>query len=375
MNPLASRQAFVALSICALASASAAAAGNPYASSKTCAECHASIHGYWSTSAHARAAVAPSFTASLDEALRGTRDADALRRSCNACHAPTTLRSGDHALADPVSREGVSCDFCHTVADVDLARDQPFDAQPGPVKRGPLQYAESPFHETAYSTLHKSSPLLCAGCHEHRNAAGVAVLSTYSEWRASRYAARGTPCQECHMPLVPGNTVREGGSMRAINLHRPAGGSLAAKIASGLELTLDVTRTGSAAEIEARLTNRGVGHAAPGGLPSKSLVLTVGIEDAGGALALSRERAYRRELKDAEGRPLTSVADAFTKSAALGADTRLMPGETRREIFTLPLAAGARAVVARLTYRDASDPSAAPKSLLVLEQRYELSAR
>ncbi len=377
MGPLSSRQALVALATLALASAGAAAAGNPYASSKTCAECHSSIHGYWSDSAHARAAVAPSFTASLDQALRGARDADAVRRGCTACHAPTTLVSGDHALADPVSREGVSCDFCHTVADVDLAREQPFDAQPGPLKRGPLQYAESPFHETAYSPLHKSSPLLCAGCHEYRNAAGVAVLSTYAEWRASRFPARGTPCQECHMPLVPGGSVREGlvASTRAVNLHRLTGGSGAAKIRSGLELVLEVTRSGSAAEIEARLTNSGVGHAAPGGLPSKALVLTVGVEGAGGALAVSRERVYRRELKDASGQALTGVADAFLKSASAGADTRLQPGETRHEIFTLPLVPGARAVVARLEYRDASDPAGPARTTLVLEERRELGAR
>ncbi len=356
---------------------SAAAAGNPYASSKTCAQCHGAIHGYWSESAHARAAQAPSFLTSLEQAAHGAADAAAVRRGCLACHAPTTLVSGDVALADPLSREGVTCDFCHTVADVDLAREQPFDVQPGPVKRGPLQYAESPFHQTAYSALQRSSPLLCAGCHEFRNAAGVAVLSTYAEWSGSAYAARGTPCQECHMPLVPGSSAREGltASTRAVNLHRPTGGSGAAKVASGLRLLLDVTRTGEAAEVEASVINSGVGHAAPGGLPTKALVLSVGLEDASGALVQARERVYRRELKDAAGQELTRVADAFVRAASVGADTRLRPGETRRERFTLPLVAGARAIVARLSYRDASDPSAPPRTTLVLEERHAFGPR
>jgi hypothetical protein len=367
----------VASLTCALAAASAAAAGNPYASSKSCAECHKDIHGYWSESAHARSASAPSFLASLEQALKGPAEPDAVRRGCTACHAPTALLSGDHSLAEPLTREGVSCDFCHTVADVDLGRPQPFDLQPGPVKRGPLQYAASPFHETAYSPLHKSSPLLCAGCHEHRNAAGVAVLSTWSEWKASDYPSRGTSCQDCHMPPVPGNTVREGlkASERAVNLHRLTGGSGAAKIASGLELRLEVSRTSSAAEVDAVVTNSGAGHAVPGGLSSKSLVLTVAIETTSGELTQTRERVFRRELRDAEGRALEHVADLFLKSASVGPDTRLRPKEPRYERFTLPLPEGARAVVARLLYRDASDPTAPAKSTLVLEERREFGRR
>jgi formate-dependent nitrite reductase cytochrome c552 subunit len=77
-------------------------------------------------------------------------------------------------------------------------------------ERGPYLYAaDASFHGAAYSPLHKG-PLLCAACHEHRNALGVAVLSTYSEWQQGPYAARGTSCQECHMPLVPGTVTGEG---------------------------------------------------------------------------------------------------------------------------------------------------------------------
>jgi hypothetical protein len=377
MRPNAWRCAFVASLTLAVPATQAAAAGNPYASSKTCAECHTAIHGYWSESAHARAATSPSFLASLEQALGGSADAEAVRRGCSACHAPTALVSGDHALEQAVTREGVTCDFCHTVADVDLTRAQPFDLQPGAVKRGPLQYAESPFHETAYSPLHKASPLLCAGCHEHRNAAGVPVLATWSEWKASDAAARGTPCQECHMPLVPGRTVREGlaASQRAVNLHRLTGGGGMAKVRSGLELELAVSRTSTSVEIDATVSNRGAGHAVPGGLSSKTLVLAVALESASGELVQRRERLYRRELKDAQGRVLGSVSDLFLKSAAVGLDTRLKSGESRRERFTLPLSAGARAVVARLEYRDASDPTQPARTALVLERREVFAGR
>jgi hypothetical protein len=58
----------------------------------------------------------------------------------------------------------------------------------------------------------------------------------------------------------------------------------------------------------------------------------------------------------------------FLKSASVGEDSRLRQKEARSERFTVPLPAGWKAIVARLEYRDASDP-AAPKVRVVAEQR------
>jgi hypothetical protein len=290
------------------------------------------------------------------------------------CHAPTALVTGDYDLRQPVTREGVSCDFCHTVADVDLAgRDHPFVLDPGDVKRGPLEYAKSTFHRTAYSPLHKASPLLCAACHEHTNARGVAVLSTYSEWKAGPYPERGQTCQECHMPPVPGDTVQGQGlesTQRQINLHRLVGGSDPSRVRAGLLVRIDsMTVSAASADVQVAVVNAAVGHAAPGGLSSKSLVLAVGVETASGQLLHRRERVYRRELKDAEGRALVTVPDLFLKAASVGADTRLRPKEARSERFTVPLPGDWKAIVVRLEYRDESDPTAGVKTTLVTEQR------
>jgi hypothetical protein len=299
-----------------------------------------------------------------------------VRRGCVWCHAPTALLTGDYALAQPITREGVACDFCHTVADVDLGKaDHPFDLKPGRVKRGPLEYAESPSHETAYSTLHKSSPLLCAACHEHRNALGVPVLSTYSEWRDGPYPARGETCQECHMPLVPGGTAGEGlqSTQRRINLHRSAGGGAASQLRRGLALRIDALElSGTLADVRVVVANTAVGHAAPSGLATKSLVLAVGVEAAASpGLLHRRERVYRRELRDAQGRSLVTVPELFLNAAAVGVDTRLRPKESRSERFTVPLPDDWRAIVARLEYQDASDPKAGPTTILVAEERRE----
>jgi Cytochrome c554 and c-prime len=353
----------------------APAADGPYTSSRECAACHKTIYNYWSESEHSRSATRASYLASLEGAVGAATDKDAVRQGCVWCHAPTTLVTRDFALKEAVAREGVSCDFCHTVAAVDLGRrEHPFILRPGKVKRGPLEYAASPFHDTEYSTLHKSSPLLCASCHEHTNAQGVAVLSTYSEWKAGPYPAQGQTCQECHMPLVPGNAVGEGlqASQRRINLHRLQGGGTASKLRSGLELRFgSVDVGGSSADVQVVVTNAAVGHAAPGGLSSKSLVLAVGVDAGGAELQHRRETVYRRELRDAEGHALVAVADLFLKAASVGADTRLRPMESRTERFTVPLPQNWKAIVARLEYRDASDPAAAPKATLVAEERKE----
>jgi Cytochrome c554 and c-prime len=353
----------------------AAPAADPYTSAHQCATCHKTIYAYWSESEHSRSATRPSYLASLAAAVGSAADERGVRRGCVWCHAPTTLVTADYTLEGEIGREGVTCDFCHTIADVDLEKaGHPFQLDPGRVKRGPMEYAKSPFHDTAYSTLHKGSPLLCASCHEYKNALGVAVLSTYSEWKAGPYAARGETCQECHMPLVPGTTVSEAlePTQRRINIHRLQGGGTASKVLSGLEVrfaTVDVG--GSSADVQVVVTNKAVGHAAPGGLSSKSLVLAVGLDTGAADLLYRRERVYRRELKDAQGNDLVTVADLFLKAASVGEDTRIQPKESRTERFTVPLSKDWKAIVARLEYRDASDPTAGPKTTLVTEERRE----
>ena len=379
MNPIVTRRGWLAVSALAAATAmvpsrghAAPPADGPYESATACAQCHQPIHTYWSESEHSRAATRPSYLAALAAAVDGAADKAAVRQTCVWCHAPIALSTGDYALQKAVTREGVSCDFCHTVADVDLGRrDQPFELAPGPVKRGPLEYAKSPHHETAYSPLHKASPLLCAACHEYTNAQGVAVLSTYSEWTGGPYPARGQTCQECHMPLVPGATVKEAldPTQRRINLHRIVGGSAATRVSGGLELRLQSVDIGAAsADVQVLVTNASVGHAAPGGLSTKSLVVAVGVDTGSSELASRQERVYRRELLDAAGQPLATVQDLFLKSASVGQDTRLKQKEARAERFTVPLPESWKAIVARLEYRDASDPKQ-PRTTVIAEQR------
>jgi hypothetical protein len=302
------------------------------------------------------------------------------REGCVWCHAPTVLATGDYALSQSLTREGITCDFCHTVADVKMEqKGNPLVIDPGPIKRGPFTYTESPGHETAYSSLHKTGPLLCAACHEHRNGNGIAVLESWSEWKRGPYPARGVSCQDCHMALVPGSTAEKavaGQSQRLVNLHRIVGGSSRSQLNRGLELTIDsMSRSGGTANVQVTVKNVAAGHPIPGGLASKSLVLAVGLETSSADLAHRQERVYRRELKDAQGRVLATASDLFLRAAAVGQDNRIKPEEARTERFNLPIPEGARAVVARLEYRDTSDRADAPVTLLVTEIRRNLAPR
>lgn len=363
-------------------SASQGAEG-PYTSAEECAKCHSSIYKYWSESTHAKAVQSELFPTTLDRALALSKDQTRTKRECVGCHSPTTLVTGDFELQEAVSRQGVTCDFCHTVKDVELERDwSPFVADPGPVKRGPFAYIK-PFkgHDAEYSALHRASPLLCAGCHEFKNGNGLLVLSTYSEWKLSQYSGRGISCQDCHMALVPGTKVKEGleqddSSVRVVNLHRLAGGTSVGQLNRGLDLRFEsVSATGTSASVRIIVSNSGAGHRIPGGLPTKSLVLVVSAVDPSGVAGRAQERVYRRELRNAKGSTLKDLAEIFLSAKSVGEDTRLKPSETRTERFTVPLTQGSRAVVARLEYRDASAPGTPPKVSTITETRWELKNR
>jgi hypothetical protein len=351
----------------------------PYSSATECSKCHPAIFKYWSESAHARAATTESFTRVLDATLKLSSDPAAERRRCMGCHAPTTLVTGDHNLTSAVSQEGVTCDFCHTVKEVNLDRADRFSLDPGPVKRGPFAYAR-PFtgHKAEYSFLHRGSPLLCAACHEFANERGFPITATYTGWKEGPFPARGVACQDCHMALIPGAVATEAQKEgpRVMNLHRLVGGSSISQLNRGLRLKIEsFSASPTAAEIRVAVSNEGAGHPVPGGLPTKSIALVVGVEGQGSDMENAQETVYRREVRDAKGATLKTLPEMLLRATAAGGDNRLKPGETRHESFRIALNERSRAVVARLEYRDATDMSAPVKRNVITEERRELKAR
>jgi cytochrome c554/c'-like protein len=301
--------------------------------SHVCGSCHQQIYKMWERSMHAMAWIDPVFRLSYLKAYEAT--GGKARAICQPCHAPgADLSKG--ADRESLAAEGIGCDFCHSIDAVDLTK-------PGHalritldgVKRGPLPDAVSPAHEVAKSGLHTSAEL-CAGCHEYTNPEGVAILSTYTEWKASPQAAEGKTCQHCHMPTTPGQTVKPDlGIYRSeINLHDISGGHSADQVrkAASVRIVRVARESGRQAVIEVEVANVGSGHSLPTGLPTRRLVLEV-VMFAGKQEVRRFERNYQKVLLDEHGGPIVDDYKVMLGARALREDTRLRPGERRLERF------------------------------------------
>ncbi len=302
--------------------------------SAVCGECHEQIYAMWQRSMHSASLTDPIFQTSYMRAYFDTQGKS--KALCLRCHAPVAFVEGDLDLENPKSREGITCDYCHSVTSVDLERQhQPIEITLDGVKRGPLADAESPVHEVAKSELHQSAEF-CAGCHEYANEDGLLIFSTYSEWRLSPQAAEGTTCQHCHMPLQPGNTVRPdlGLGREGINLHNISGGHSPEQIRKAATATLlRVERQQpTSAVIEIEVANVGSGHSIPTGLPTRKLVLEVTVY-VGGREVRHFERVYQRALLDANRKLITEDHRVILDARSVLEDNRIKPGERRLERF------------------------------------------
>lgn len=311
-----------------------------FTSARQCGTCHRDIYMAWRGSQHARAAENPIFRESHAEAVRTFGESTA--RLCFMCHAPTVVLTGDYALAQEVTREGVTCDFCHSLKGTDLQRpENPFLLDVGETKYGPIPDAASTGHRVAFSEFHTGS-LQCAGCHQYRNAHGVPILSTYSEWEQYRQLGGDKECQHCHMPQVLANIVdpkvkRVHGAF--VNLHTMPGGHSRDQLVRALDMRiLEAQRLPGALRVRVQLRNVGAGHAVPTGSPTRKVILRVDVVTESGQ-RVWRERIYQRRVLDGRGEEIRRDSLLFTEARAIASDTRLAPAERRVEEFLLPVPA------------------------------------
>ncbi len=150
-----------------------------FATSADCRQCHAEVYDEWAMSEHANAWTGPEVRLlSMDFA----------NQDCIDCHAPSPVfQSGIGERVRPRNVrqvEGVDCITCHLLPDGGVAgtRSDP-RAACRPVARAELSSAEH-----------------CAGCHNQHG--------TVDQWRASRFAAQGVGCIDCHMPHRGGDPSR-----------------------------------------------------------------------------------------------------------------------------------------------------------------------
>lgn len=323
----------------------------PISSAEKCARCHRAIHEAWRSSAHAGAMESPLFQDAL-EMVEADLGATA-KKVCIGCHSPLSSTLGDRELKLKVTWEGVTCDYCHSMQSVSMDGANPravlnFSL----VKTGPLKDAVSGVHESAYSAVHTSSDV-CAPCHEYRNVVGFPVLTTYSEWKQSRWGKENMACQECHMGRVEGDIVdprvkRTAGAK--VNLHAMAGGHSLDQLNKAVRARLTTTRGGGSLQVSVELANTGAGHYVPTGSPMRKLTLDVAVSAHNGK-SYSGNRSYLRSVAGADGKEIGQEHLAFFKAAKALTDTRLAPEEVRRESFSFPVPDGVSAQVkATLSY-------------------------
>lgn len=305
---------------------------NEYNASESCAECHLGIYNKWKDSIHAMSADDPIFYTSYIEAY--TISSGQAKILCLKCHASTVPVTKDYELKNRLSREGVSCDFCHTLKGVKLNdRRDPFIRDIGPVKRGPLEATKIEGHKTEYSKLHLSSEL-CAACHEYISDNGLSIMETYSEWKASSYAAEGKQCQSCHMPRIEGEISKTSGQKRIINDHNLQGGHSIVQLKKTLLVKIkEVKRLKDRVSVSVSVENVGSGHMVPTGIPTRKLILNCEVRTVKNKV-FSDKRVFEKIIIGKNGEELVKDSEIMLgMGTAITKDNRIGPKEVRIEEF------------------------------------------
>jgi len=306
-----------------------------YNSARACGACHDSIFKRWSRSMHANSFNDPVFKSALLKAHYESQGKAAAQ--CLRCHSPTVAATGDIYGTTPLTREGVTCDYCHSIGELvtDGGPDLRYQVD-WKAKHGPLTTAKSPAHDTEYRPYFERSEI-CAGCHDYTLPDGTIVFATYSEWKASKYAEEGKQCLDCHMPRLRGPTVvktaANGKGHDVFNDHELVGGHEPSQVKRAMTVTVEsLTRDADRVRAVVVLENSGAGHYVPTGIPSRKLVLTVSATQRQRTV-FQRQMTYQREMQAEDNRTLTEDWEIKLLSRRVLRDNRIAPGELRREVF------------------------------------------
>jgi len=302
-----------------------------FISAARCGDCHTDIYRVWASSLHATSWTNTTFQTSLKE-IEGNPD---VTRSCTNCHSPVVTNSQSPPALQIVN-EGVTCDWCHSIKDVETNRKPMLlSLEIGAAKYGPVLNAQSMGHKVTYSQLHTAAEV-CSGCHEYENSEGLKVLGTFSEWQASDFAKAGMTCQRCHMPLTTLHVVdprvkREPASF--VNLHKMPGGHSQDQLLKALDLRITgLTRRGAGIHVEVLVHNKGAGHSVPTGMPTRRIILTTEVEGSRSGKQ-KQTRVYGTTIQDRAGTIVDHDSAVITSGAKFVSNTRLQPAERRIESF------------------------------------------
>ena len=329
-----------------------------YQSAAVCMECHPEIFRSWAGSQHASAFTDPAFQLPYDRVRRANPNRTL---ACEQCHNPMRflLAPGDPRSA-VFSREGVTCDFCHSVESVNPGNGFPrYKARPG-IKFGPREKStvQSP-HVRKFSRLHITSEF-CAGCHEYKNEFGAPILTTASEWEKSFYRGTGVHCQFCHLPELFDARFIDGKKGKGPVDHAMVGGHSRERLSRAIPVHSRLALSGNGATVTVSLKNELVGHATPTGIPTHRIRLAVTLYDKVGNPLGTREEMFEKVMGDGAGKALVKPEDIFLSAREVLKDNRILPKETREVTFAFPPAETAPATAAVAVTYEMPTPDIAP---------------
>jgi len=235
---------------------------------------------------------------------------------CASCHQPQRwIENGyagalDDNIGDPADNimHGISCDICHKIADVDVAKINAPGIYPGAVTftrpawpdydqvqygvLGDTDYVNEPVMRASYNPQLVAEA--CAACHQDANDPdgngdfmepnSIVSEPTYLEWLASPYGDENDPlyasCVDCHMPPTGDDTVctilfpplfRDPDTIRSHTIL----GTTPEFLENAVELDMTVAQAGMDIDVDVDITNSLTGHHVPTGVTIRNMILLV----------------------------------------------------------------------------------------------------
>ncbi len=280
-------------------------------SPNNCGNCHVDVlMDQWSNNAHSNSAKNPFFLSmyyGLDTSLSRDcgvgykTDFPGTKGNCATCHIPGSAVHDpwgiDPLSVDEISQQGVFCDVCHKIQNVNITDGQGTTGvlsidflRPPDGKQiffGPYEDIHEP---DAYLPLIKKSEF-CAACHTGKFW-GTEVYNSFNEWKSSPYPAMGIECQTCHMypdSITTHFVLPEKGGLErnplSIPSHLQPGSRDPQILSNSLSMNLFTEQRSDSLEVMVTLYNDKTGHHVPTDRPSRNMILLIeAITDGGDTL-------------------------------------------------------------------------------------------
>ena len=161
---------------------------------KACAECHPQHVEEWRISNHAYSGNDPAFIAMTK--LAQAQSLGKVGQFCVQCHLPvaalaqmvpskfnveTRRFEQDVVNLDPLVKKGVTCDICHSIAEVVETRNARLVLATDGLMRGTIaDPVPNRFHKSKYDPSYAES-IVCSSCHAVVNGKGALIEQTFDE--------------------------------------------------------------------------------------------------------------------------------------------------------------------------------------------------